>query len=125
MSSRSPALQLGISWILRIGVMLSLVLESVGLLLNYLYTGDASLSLSPGWIARGGSFFGFFSSTLNTLLSGPGPSSIIALGVAVLVLTPYARILAALVYYGVERDWNYVGITLLVFLVINYGLLLL
>ena len=123
MSAGSPGLQLGISWILRIGVILSLVLESAGLILNYLYTGDSSLNLSPKWLAGGENFFGFASSTLGSFFSGANPVSIVALGVAVLVFTPYARVIAAVFYYAVEKDWKYVGITLLVLAVITYGLL--
>ena len=49
----------------------------------------------------------------------------VALGVTVLVLTPYARVVAAMIYYSYVRDWRYVVITFLVFAVITVGLLVL
>ena len=118
-------LQLGIGWILRVGVVLSLVLETAGLALNYAYTGDSSLNLSSSWVAGGGNFFEFASSTIVSFFSAAGPVNIVALGVTVLVLTPYARVVAAMIYYSYVRDWRYVVITFLVFAVITVGMLVL
>jgi uncharacterized membrane protein len=125
LSHQSIVLQNGISWILRAGVGASLFLESLGILLNYVRTGESSLVLAPSWIAGGGTFFGFASNSITSVLSGATPLGIMALGVAVLMLTPYARIIAAVIYYAVEKDWKYVGITFFVFLVITFGLVLL
>ncbi|MDA4125080.1 MAG: DUF1634 domain-containing protein [Thaumarchaeota archaeon] len=126
MSSRGTTLQVGISWILRAGVGLSLVLETAGILLSYQQTGDSSLTVpSAAWLAKGGNFFGFALNSLTSVFSGANPAGIASLGVAVLMLTPYARIIAALVYYLIERDWKYVGITSIVFSVITLGLLFL
>lgn len=125
MSRSSPILQNGIGWILRAGVAISLVLESLGILLNYLRTGDAAVTLSSSWLAGGGNFFGFAARTVGSLSSSLSPVGISALGVIVLMLTPYARIIAAVVYYGLEKDWKYVSITLFVFSVITVGLVVL
>jgi uncharacterized membrane protein len=38
------------------------------------------------------------------------------------MITPYFRIIAAVVYYTVERDWKYVAITFFVFSVITAAL---
>jgi len=105
----------------------SLVLESAGVLLNYLRTGDSTLGppFSPQWRDTGGNFFGFASSTFSSVLAGVTPVGLTALGVIVLLLTPYARIIAAAVYYAAERDWKYVSITLFVFTVVTCGLVFL
>lgn len=42
----------------------------------------------------------------------------IQLGVVVLILTPVVRVLLSLAEFAAERDWLYVGITAVVFLVI-------
>ncbi|MBI3840730.1 MAG: DUF1634 domain-containing protein [Thaumarchaeota archaeon] len=107
------------------GVALSLVLESAGLLMNYLQTGETSLALSPGWLAGQGNFFDFARRTFAGVSSGADPFSLIALGITVLMLTPYARIVAAVVYYSLERDWKYALITFTVFAIITLGLLFL
>jgi len=116
---------LGISWILRIGVSLSLLLESYGILLNYLQKGDSSLTLSPTWRVGNENFFAFVYASVGALGFQSTSLSITALGVAVLLLTPYVRVLAAIFYYIVERDWKFVFITLLVFAIINFGLIFL
>jgi uncharacterized membrane protein len=115
-------LEAGISWILRAGVGLSLLFETAGLLLNYANTGQTSLTLSAQWVARGGNFFGFVTSVIGSLTKGADPVSITGLGIAVLVLTPYLRIIAAVVYYVMAKDWNYVAITTVVFGIITLGL---
>ncbi len=123
MNSRGTTLQVGISWILRAGVGLSLALETLGIMLNYLQTGESSLTVpSAAWLAKGGNFFGFASTSVGSVFSGASPAGITALGVSVLMLTPYSRIIAALIYYTLERDWKYVYITFFVFLVITLGL---
>jgi uncharacterized membrane protein len=125
LSRPSPVLEGGISWILRAGVTVSLIFETTGLLLNYATTGETSLTLSPHWLVKGGNFFGFVASTLGSLAGSADPVSITGLGIAVLVLTPYFRIVAAVVYYAVERDWNYVAITTIVFFIVTLGLVFL
>ena len=125
MKPHSTALQTGIGWILRAGVIASLVLESTGILLKYLQTGDSSIGLTSQWLATGGNFFGFASSTFGSVVAGATPFGLTALGVIVLLLTPYARIVAAVVYYTFERDWKYVSITLFVLAVVTCGLVFL
>jgi uncharacterized membrane protein len=126
LSSRGTALQLGISWILRAGVGLSLALETLGILLYYIQTGESSLTVpSADWLAKGGNFFGFAANSIGSVFSGASPTGITALGIAVLMLTPYARMVAALIYYTVERDWKYVCITFFVVSVITVGLVFL
>jgi uncharacterized protein len=119
-SRSTSVLRDGISWILRGGLALSLALESAGILWNYLNTGN---SYPPAWFAQNSTFFAFLSSVLSSLGSGATPLAVTGLGVAVLVLTPYARIIAAVLYYAVERDWKFVMITLSVFCIITVGLL--
>jgi uncharacterized membrane protein len=93
--------------------------------LNYATTGETSLTLSPQWLVKGGNFFGFVASTLSSLAKAADPVSITGLGIAILVLTPYFRIVAAVVYYAVEKDWNYVAITTTVFFIVTLGLVFL
>jgi uncharacterized membrane protein len=125
MSMKVSSLSLGISWILRVGVTVSLVLESAGVLLDYIQTGNSSLDLSAVWQFKGGNFFDFTASTIRALGATPSPLNIMSLGVMTLMLTPYARVVAGVIYYGVQKDWKYVGITLFVLAVITTGLVVL
>lgn len=125
MSVKVSSLSLGISWILRIGVTVSLALESAGVLLNYIQTGNQSLDLSAAWQFKGGNFFDFATSTVRAIGAAPSPLDIMSLGIMTLMLTPYVRVIAGVVYYGVQKDWKYVGITLFVLTVITTGLVVL
>lgn len=124
MSLKSATLQLGISWILRIGVILSVIFEAAGLLLNYVQTGSMSLEFSEQsvWRVKGGNFFDFAFTTARSALTGATALELVSLGIVTLMLTPYFRVVAAVLYYGVEKDWKYVTITFFVFSVITAAL---
>ena len=106
-------------------VLLSLTLESAGLFLRYIQTGESSVILDPlsGWRITDGNFFAFASTTFARFLNGPDSLSILGLGIAVLILTPYVRIMAAVVYYAIERDVKYFTITASVLTLITAALL--
>ncbi len=127
MSVGSSSLQTGISWILRVGVLISVVFEVSGLLLDYAQTGSASLCLSgPScdvWRVAGGNFFDFAYSSVGSALVGLRPVDLVSLGIVSLMFTPYFRVVAAVVYYAVERDWKYVLITSFVTALITTALL--
>lgn len=125
MSMKVSSLSLGISWILRIGVTVSLALELAGVLLYTIQTGNQSLDLSTEWQFKGGNFFNFASSTVTAVGTTLSPLNIMSLGVMILMLTPYVRVVAGVIYYGVQKDWRYVGITLFVLAVITTGLVVL
>jgi len=124
-SLRASSLSLGISWILRVGVTISLVLETTGMLLYYFQTGNQSLDLSSAWQFKGGNFFDFASRTLSSLGTTSSALSVMSLGIMTLMLTPYVRVLAGVAYYSLQKDWKYVGITLFVLAVITVGLVVL
>jgi uncharacterized membrane protein len=48
--------------------------------------------------------------------------NIIQLGLLVLIATPVARVAFSVVAFALERDWLYVGITLLVLVVLLFSL---
>jgi uncharacterized membrane protein len=128
LSQSTAALQTGISWILRIGVVLSVIFAGSGIILDYVRTGSSTLCLSgPScdvWRITGGKFFDFAFATAGNLLGGVSAVGLVSLGVVILMITPYFRIGAAVVYYVVERDWKYVGITSTVFVLITVALLI-
>ncbi len=48
--------------------------------------------------------------------------AIIQLGLLLLIATPVARVLFSAIAFAIERDWMYVGITLIVFFVLMFSL---
>jgi uncharacterized membrane protein len=52
----------------------------------------------------------------------PRPKIVIQFGLLLLIATPVARVVFSLAAFGVQRDWTYVVITLIVLLVLSYSL---
>ena len=80
------------------GVAVSAALLVAGLVLTALGHGgvpDATLSI-------GAAFRG--------LLHGE-PDAYYTLGLVVMILTPFVRVIGSVVAFAVERDWRYVGVT--------------
>ncbi|HXW37976.1 MAG TPA: DUF1634 domain-containing protein [Nitrososphaerales archaeon] len=123
MSDDLRRLETAISWILKIGVVSSGILAASGLILAYLQTGSANLTLSPQWQVPTRSFFSFVFEAGPSLTSNPSPMNIVALGIVLLMLTPYTRVVASVIYFGKVRDVKYLCITLLVLIIITSSLL--
>jgi len=112
-----------IGWVLILGVLSSVVFEVVGLALNYAKTGDLTLQLSPSWHVQATNFFSFAGSIVSSFGSGSNAFNILALGIVLLMLTPYVRVVVSVLYYGITKDYRYLGITLLVLVIITSSLL--
>ena len=123
MSKVGSRLEITIGWILIIGVLASVVFESIGLALNYTQTRDLSVTLSPAWNVQSSNFFSFVVSALPSVVTAPSAVSLVALGIVLLMLTPYARVVVSVIYYGVTKDYRYFGITLLVLAIITISLI--
>lgn len=122
--SRDPVrLEKAISWILIVGVLASLAFESFGLILNFLQSGDLSISFTPAWHANSRDFFSFVYSTATSTLAVPTAINLVSLGVILLMLTPYVRVAVSVAYFGFIKDARYFGITLLVLAIITASLL--
>jgi len=108
--------------ILQVGVLSSVILIVAGLAWHWLAAGNLRLD----YVITGTDFFGFVETDLHQLFSGPfRPRLLINLGIAVLMLTPYLRVLASLAYFAfVDHNRKYVAITGFVFGVLTYSLLL-
>jgi len=60
--------------------------------------------------------------TIRDAFSG-SPEAIIELGLLLLILTPVARVVFSVIAFARERDFMYVGMTLIVLAVLLYSLL--
>jgi uncharacterized membrane protein len=111
-----------VGYILLGGVLLSLAFVTAGLLWR--------------WINTGGLSFDYRLSGMNLFqlvmeegrLVGHGalrPRVLLSSGIAVLMLTPYLRVVVSVVYFlGVARNWKYTLFTLVVLIVLTYSLFL-
>ena len=114
-------LENAISYLLLTGVIISVVLEIAGL--SVYLSEHRNLMISPenSIYIQGRDFFNFLYRFWNEY-SGDTAVLLIVTGVIVLILTPFARIILSVVYFGWEKNWKYVLITVFVLVVITVSL---
>jgi len=111
-----------VGYILLIGVLLSVFLIITGTAWNWIQTH----SLTATFTITSPNYFDFLRSSLDQLFHGAiQPHLLISLGIAVLMLTPYLRVLVSVIYFAFfARNLKYTIFTLFVFIVLTYSLFL-
>jgi uncharacterized membrane protein len=121
---RNDPLDMGslVGYILLTGVLLSVALLSVSLVWRWVRVG----SLRFEHLIVGMNFFEFISSTLRQMASRAfRPRLFLNMGIGVLMLTPFVRVLASVIYFAfVEHNWKYTLFTGFVLGVLTYSLFL-
>jgi len=95
--------------VLRAGMLLSISVLALGLLLYALSPGGAQVDLSLDKIAEG-------------VLAG-NPIAVLDLGIILLILTPFTRVLTAAVVFMVDREPRFVLVSLAVIAAIVLAIL--
>ena len=111
-----------VGYILLAGILLSVALLAVGFVWRWLRVGNLRFEHS----IVGMNFFEFISSTLGQMTSRAfRPRLFLNMGIAVLMLTPFVRVLASVFYFAfVEHNWKYTLFTAFVLTVLTYSLFL-
>jgi uncharacterized membrane protein len=111
-----------IGYILLAGVLISSALLAIGLIWHWAKWGNLRFEHS----IVGMNFFEFILSTFRQVSSHDiRPRFILNMGIGVLMLTPFVRVLASLFYFALkERNWKYTLFTGFVFCVLTYSLFL-
>ncbi len=113
-----------ISILLIAGVVASVVLEAVGIVLYFGVYGNVDVSSNPAVYIQGENFFAFVVEKVQNLFVSENALIFMTLGIIVLVLTPYIRGITSAIYFGWEKNWKYVAITLFVLFVLTLSLAL-
>ena len=111
-----------VGWILLVGVLASLALVAAGLAWHWARYGDPVFDYS----LAGTTVFEFVVSDVRALGAGTvRPRLLLNLGIAVLLLTPYLRVLASTLYFAIaERNLKYTLFTAFVLATLTYSLML-
>jgi uncharacterized membrane protein len=111
-----------VGYVLMAGVVLSVVLLLAGLLWHWINTGQLGIEYT---IPRM-NLFEFITAEVREAASGRfRPRLLVSLGIVALLLTPYLRVLASLLFFAfVERNWTYSAFTGFVLVVLTYALFL-
>jgi uncharacterized membrane protein len=120
--SRDAQMDALVGYLLLSGVSLSVALVALGLLWHFLRTGTFQLAYPIG----GMNLFEFLLAEIR--IAGQGrvrPRTLVDAGIAVLLLTPYLRVLASMLYFlFVQRNWKYSLFTAVVLGVLTFSLFL-
>ena len=111
-----------VGYILLTGVLLSVALLAVSFVWRWARVGNLRFEHS----IVGMNFFEFISSTLGQMASQAfRPRLFLNMGIGVLMLTPFVRVLASVFYFAfVEHNWKYTLFTSFVLSVLTYSLFL-
>ena len=123
-------MELLISYVLRAGVLLSGSIIFLGILLFALTHNTGYAPILPHHLADLLTFHqavgpGFFPTAPAAVVHGAlagKPYAIIGLGMLLLIATPVVRVALSVVFFLVERDWLYMGITMFVLAVLLLSL---
>ncbi len=104
--------------------MVSVLVEVVGLI-GYLGNGGGTMIVfTPQWRTGGSDFFTYARTLILSLFSGVNAVSLMALGIVLLMLTPYLRVVTSVVYFGSKKDLKYTVITATVLAILTLSLAL-
>ena len=125
LGSGESKLETTISYLLIVGVVLSLALEIAGIAIFYKSHGNLDILLQDkAMFIQGRDFFSFL---YRLFARGPAQNTgvfLMTLGVAVLILTPFVRVIASAMYFAWKRDTRYVLITAFVLIALTISLAL-
>lgn len=117
-------LEVLISRLLTFGVFISIFLIGVGVGLYVVQTGGLNLILSEEWVLKDHTLFDVFRDIADMIFSWSNMSFVfMSLGILMLMLTQYIRVILSVVYFFFVGDWKYVVITLIVFTILTLSLL--
>jgi uncharacterized membrane protein len=111
-----------VGYILLIGVLISLVLVVAALIWRWVDTGTVAFDYK----LTGTNLFQLIVDEVRLAMHGMlRPRLLLSLGIAVLMLTPFIRVLASMVYFmAALKNWKYSVFTAIVLLTLTYSLFL-
>jgi uncharacterized membrane protein len=111
-----------VGYILLAGVLVSMSLILAGMAWRYVNTG----SISFDYQITGMNFFEFLLRDIQQVTTGQlRPRLLVSLGIATLMLTPFLRVLASMLYFMLAaHNWKYTAFTAFVLGVLSYSLFL-
>ena len=113
-----------ISYILIGGVLASVVIEAFGVASYYSVYGNLDIIFRPSFAMTGTDFFSYTGKLMQQFFAGASsPTQILALGIVLLMFTPYLRGIASVIYFALAENPKYLLITLFVLIVLTASLL--
>jgi len=121
---KDSGLEKAISYLLIIGVVLSVLLEIAGIIILSRDLHSLAIRESSSVFIQEHDFFRFI---YNFLRTGHGDGAgiwLMTAGLIILILTPFLRVILSFFYFALKKDRKYVFITAFVLLALTLSLLL-
>jgi uncharacterized membrane protein len=115
-------LETAISYLLIIGVVASLALEVVGIALFYHSYGHLHIAEDKAMFISGQNFFDFLHGLFRRNYVQKTATLLMTVGIALLIVTPYLRVIMSVLYFIWKRDIKYALITIFVLAVLTISL---
>ena len=117
--SGETKLETAISYVLIIGVVVSLIFIMAGMILLYHQYHIMSTSEEPAMFIRGNNFLAFLVQLFEKKSTWSTGTGLITLGIVILILTPYFRTITSVVYFARRKNIKYFLITLFVLAILT------
>jgi uncharacterized membrane protein len=124
LGSGETKLETIVSYLLMVGVIVSVILEAIGIALYYGRYGNVQISQNQAVFISGKNFFAFIIYQTQHLLGSQNALLFMTLGLIILILTPYIRAITSVIYFAWEKHFKYVLITMFVLVVLTLSLAL-
>lgn len=111
-----------ISYLLITGVVISIFLEIIGISTYYGSYGHLDISEKRAVFLHGQNFFNFMIGLFEGEYAQKKAILLMTLGITILILTPYIRVILSIVYFARMKDVKYLFITLFVLVVLTISL---
>lgn len=116
-------LEAAISYLLVGGVVTSLFLEIIGMASFYYSYGQLHITEKKAMFIRGENFFRLVYGLLERNDGQKGAIFLMTLGITILILTPYVRVILSVLFFAWRRNIKYMLITIVVLMVLTTSLL--
>ena len=116
-------LETAISYLLVGGVVTSLFLEIAGMVSFSHSYGHLHITENKAMFIRGENFFRLIYGLLDGNYRQGGAVFLMTLGIIMLILTPYLRVILSILYFAWRRNIKYALITMVVLMVLTMSLL--
>jgi uncharacterized membrane protein len=113
-----------IGYILISGVVISLFLEVIGIILYYRSYGQFKILEDKAVFIHGKNFFYFLVELIQGEHIRQKALWLMTLGITILMLTPYVRVILSVIHFSREKNLKYVLITLFVLTLLTISLAL-
>lgn len=121
---KTPNLETIIGYILVIGVIISLIIESLGLIMYIMSEKTIYIDLNnESTRIAFQDFFVYLSNIVVSIFHELNYTNMMALGLVILMLTPYLRVIASVLYFTFTHNYKYVIITLIVLTILTLSLI--